>query len=73
MVTHNLTTEQLQKLTDAIGNGSDWPKFTDDPKVNYAVDCVVALTALPEEDEPVYDDTYVAEIEAYKALGAKTG
>ena len=63
MAIHNFTTQQLKKVIDAIGDGKDWPKATDDPQVNYAVDCIVA----DEGDEPVYDqELYVAEIEAAK-------
>ena len=63
MANHNLTTQQLRKVVDAIGDGKNWPKATDDPKVNHAVDCIVA----DEGDEPVYDEKlYVAEIEAAK-------
>ena len=65
MATHTLTTEQLRKLVDAIGDGSDWPKATDDPKVNYAVDCIVVED---DHEEPTYDEQlYAAQIEAFKA------
>ena len=64
MATHTLTTEQLRKLVDAIGDGGDWPKATDDPKVNYAVDCIVQ----DDGDEPQYDEQmYAAEVEAFRA------
>lgn len=53
MALHMLTTEQLRKLVDAMGGGSDWPKLTDDPRVNYAVDCVVSGGELPY-DEDIY-------------------
>lgn len=63
---HNLTTEQLRKVIDAMGDGKDWPKATDDPKVNHAVDCIVA----DEGDEPEYDEKlYAAEVEAAKEAG----
>ncbi len=66
MVTHILTTEQLRKVVHAMGDGKDWPKATDDPKVNHAVDCIVA----DEGDEPEYDERlYVNEIEAFKKAG----
>lgn len=62
---HNLTTEQLRKVIDAMGDGKDWPKATDDPKVNHAVDCIVA----DEGDEPEYDEQlYTAEITAARAV-----
>jgi len=64
MTAHNLTTEQLQKLVDAMGDGSDWPKATNDPKVNFAVDCLTS----DEGDGPTYDEQlYTAEVEAFKA------
>ncbi|OGZ95511.1 MAG: hypothetical protein A3I44_03470 [Candidatus Sungbacteria bacterium RIFCSPLOWO2_02_FULL_51_17] len=70
METHTLTIEQLRKLVNAIGDGSNWPKHTDDPKVNYAVDCIVQ----DDGGVPTYDERlYVEEIEAFKALEAKTG
>lgn len=63
---HNLTTEQLRKVVDAMGDGKDWPKATNDPKVNHAVDCIVA----DEGDEPEYDEKlYTAEIKAAKKAG----
>ena len=65
-MTHTLTTEQLRKVVDAMGDGKDWPKAMDDPKVNHAVDCIVA----DEGDQPEYDkQLYVAEIEASKKAG----
>lgn len=51
---HNLTTEQLQKLISKMNirhvHLHDIPGwgYTDDPKVNYAIDCLVS-----EGDEPV--------------------
>ncbi|MDP3793032.1 MAG: hypothetical protein Q8Q89_04890 [bacterium] len=70
MTTHTLTTEQLHKLVDAIGAGNDFPKHTDDPQVNYAVDCVVQLQM--EENPPSpYNELahmYVEEVEAFKKL-----
>ena len=61
MTTHTLTTGQLLKVIDAMGDGKDWPKATDDPKVNHAVDCIVA----DEGEEPEYDERlYANEIEA---------
>ncbi|MDO8676830.1 MAG: hypothetical protein Q7K16_04290 [Candidatus Azambacteria bacterium] len=62
MATHTLTTEQLRKLVDAIGDGKNFPKLTDDPKVNYAVDCIV----LDDGVEPTYDEqTYAVEAEIF--------
>ncbi len=30
-----MTPEQETKMKEALGDGSDWPKFTDDAEVNY--------------------------------------
>lgn len=63
-MTHNLTTEQLRMVVDAIGNGRNFPKFTYDPKVNYAVDCIVNDDA---DHSPYNEQLYADEIEAWKA------
>lgn len=63
---HTLTTEQLRKVVDAMGDGNDWPKATDDPKVNHAVDCLT----VDGGDQPEYEEgLYLAEIEAFKKAG----
>lgn len=36
-----LTKIQKGMVVEAIGDGSDWPKITNDPQVNCAVDVVV--------------------------------
>ena len=67
-VSHDLNREQLAKLKDALGDCSDWPKHTDDPQVNYAMDCLVSF----EEKPPSFDEighTYVEEIAAAKEAG----
>lgn len=65
METHTLTTAQLRKLVKAIGDGNDFPRYTDDPRVNYAVDCIVQ----DDGDVPPYDENlYTKEVEAFKAL-----
>jgi len=65
---HPLTTEQLRMLIDAYGDGKNPPKHTDDPRVNYAVDCIVS-----NDDEEPYDaeieQSYIDEIKAVKAAG----
>ncbi len=67
MGTHTLTTEQLRKFVHAIGDGSDWPKITDDSLVNFAIDCVNE----DEDEEPTYDrQLYAAEVEAFRAHGS---
>lgn len=63
MHVHTLTTDQLVKLVRAIEDGSDFPLRTDDPKVNFAVDCMVAGDdACPA----YYEAIYLSEIEAFK-------
>ncbi len=67
-VAHDLDREQLAKLKDALGDCSDWPKHTDDPRVNYAVDCLVSF----DEKPPTFDEIgclYVKEIKAAKKAG----
>jgi len=60
-----VTKEQELKFWDALGDGSGWPKMTDDPEVNFVVDWFVAdkddwdfsyttWDELPEEDKIVY-------------------
>ena len=64
------TTQQLKTLAEAVKGLQDWPEHTDDPRVNYAVDCIVQ----DDGDVPPYDERlYVEEIEAFKTLEAKTG
>lgn len=66
-VEHELTVEQIQKIRGAIGDNSSWPRHTDDPRVNYAVDCLVSY----EDKPPPYSEveqTYVEEISARAAI-----
>ena len=66
-VEHELTEEQIEKIREAIGDGSDWPRHTDNPQVNYAVDCLVSY----EDKPPLYskvEKTYVEEISAMAAI-----
>ena len=35
-----LTKEQVVKLVDALQNGTTFSKHTDDPYVNYLIDCI---------------------------------
>ena len=58
--------EQLKKLVDAVGDDKDWPKMTDDPQVNYVVDCLVGLKD-DDEDAEYDEELYVREAEAFKA------
>lgn len=43
-----LTPEQEQRVKDAIGDGTDWPKATGDPQVNHRVDQLVSDPTLPD-------------------------
>lgn len=64
------TTDKLVELTQSIGGLSDWPNITDDPRVNFAVDCVVCL-GMDDEEEPTYDERiYTDEVEAYREIGS---
>ena len=63
------TTQQLKTLAESVKGLQDWPKITDDPKVNFAIDCLRAM--MSEDEEPEYDEKlYAEEIEAYQALGS---
>lgn len=58
------TTLQLKALAESISDLNDWLKITDDPQVNFAVDCIVE----DEGEEPIYDEQlYAAEVEAFRA------
>ena len=60
-----ILTSRLRKIVESAGGLRDWPKHTDDPLVNYAVDCIVA----DRGEEPTYDEQlYVREVEAFKDL-----
>ena len=56
-------TDHLKKIVELIGGLHDWPKLTDDPRVNFAVDCVVE----DDGEEPEYDE----EVYAKEAATAK--
>lgn len=63
----SFSTLRLRKLTGSINGLRDWPKITDDPMVNFAIDCVVA----DDGEEPVYDEqVYAEEIRAFGTFGA---
>jgi len=63
---HNLTTSQLRTLVEAVGGLKDWPQATTDPRINHAIDCIVA----DEGEEPEYDEQlYAKEIEVCKGRG----
>lgn len=56
---HSLNTSQLVKLIEATKGGYDWPEFTNNAKVNYAIDCMTALVL--GDEEPEFDDSYYEE------------
>ena len=61
------TTQQLKTLAESVGGLQDWPKITDNPEVNFAIDCVVE----DEGEEPVYDkQLYIAEVKALQSHGS---
>lgn len=61
-------TANLRRLTRSVGGLQDWPKITDDPRVNYAVDCVTADLGDPE---PRYNEKlYADEVEAFRTNGS---
>jgi len=53
-----LTQKQKAMVQDAIGNGLDFPKMTNDPLVNHAVDMVICgevpWEELSQEDQLLY-------------------
>ncbi len=61
-----LTKDQKKMVTEAIGDGSDWPKMTDDPQVNCAVDVVVCDTKPWEQLTEEVKGHYIEEVEAFK-------
>ena len=54
-----LTENQKKTVLEAIGDGTDWPKFTNDPEVNCAVDVAVC-------DMKPWDELSKEEKETYK-------
>lgn len=64
-----LTENQKKMVIEAIGDGSDWPKMTDDPQVNHAVDVVVCDAKSWEQltvEEKVH---YIVEARTFNSLG----
>lgn len=63
------TTRQLIEQAKRIRRSlpENFPEITDDPKVNYAVDCY----SMGGEEEPEYDEELGAEeVEAFRVHGA---
>ena len=68
-VAHELSEEQVQKVKGAIGDGNDWPKHTNDPYVNFVVDCLISFNG---NERPSWDELgnlYEEEVEAVKKAG----
>lgn len=62
---HILTTEQLRQLVEAGGGDVDSLTHTNDPEVNYSVDCLVE----GDEQVPEYDPRrYAEEVEDFEIL-----
>ena len=68
-VMHELSEEQVQKVRDAIGDGTDWPKHTDDPYVNFVVDCLISFEGNERPSFEEMKSLYVEEIEASVKAG----
>jgi len=63
------TTNQLRTMSALAGGLQSFPKITDDPRVNFAIDCVVALEQ-EDDEEPGYDERmYAAEVESFRIDG----
>ncbi len=61
-----LSDEQMHKVLCAIGDGTDFPKITNDPQVNWKVDCETLGEYIPYDAE-----LYNREIEAWRNIGAQ--
>ena len=61
-----LNESKKEMVIRAIGDGSDWPKITGDPRVNHAVDVEVCGVGQPWEE--LGDKTRKAYIEEAKAF-----
>lgn len=68
-VMHELSEEQVQNVRDAIGDGTDWPKHTDDPYVNFVVDCLVSFEGSEKPSFEEMGHLYVEEVAAAKEAG----
>ena len=68
------TTEQLLEMASSRGGLHDWPNHTDDPRINYVVDCVVQSESFSQDidyKEPEWDESmYSEEVRAFKDLEA---
>ena len=66
----NLTAKQNQMVQAAIGDGTDFPLFTDDPLVNDRIDQLVmdapAWAKLSKEEQDLYHE----EVEAARKIGS---
>lgn len=60
-------TWELQRMAESTGGFKDFPKRTDDPVINWVVDCITARFC--GDKDPEYDEKlYLEEIEAFKKL-----
>ena len=57
------TLQQLHELATKSGGLRDFPKITDDSRVNHAVDCVVD----PDEAVPYDENLYLTDVAAFAA------
>jgi len=61
-----LTKKQEKLVKEVIGDGTDFPKFTNDPYVNHRVDMLVCDCPPWEELSKEEQDLYFEEVEASK-------
>lgn len=54
MSTPNLTGDQFRDVVEAIGDGYNFPRATNDPVVNWAVDCLTQGEMI-DYDEALYE------------------
>jgi len=62
-----LSQEQRQMVREAIGDGSDFPKFTRDPLVNHKADMIVCDVPPWEELSKEEQNLYYEEV-AYRSF-----
>ena len=60
-----MTPEQEVKMKKALGDGSDWPEFTDDAEVNYEIDRRISGLDKEFDHMPPWDEASLAEKALY--------
>lgn len=66
IIGNNFSTEQLRTMAEEHGGLVDLPMFTDDPQLNFVIDCVMA----DDDDQPEWsEEEYEAEIKEAKRDG----